>query len=297
MITMNDAYHNGYLGNGIFTDLQSYNVPWRDEHINASLDILYYSKSGDKFTGNIINRVMTGEHLSQVERDSIAEALFTLFQTKWTKLYAVMFEEYNPIENYRMTETESSTHSVESTNANTGTVTNANTGTVSNTDTGTITNTDDTETTLTKTGTDTTTNTGTVGNQGSNNVTNGVYGFNSSSAVNSDVSNGTNGNTETRNLTNQETLNTTDTESTDGTKQETRNLTAQETRNLTNLETLNTQNAIEESGENEREMTRSGNIGVTTSQQLLQSEIELWEWNFFNQVFTDIDSTLCLLIY
>ena len=46
------------------------------------------------------------------------------------------------------------------------------------------------------------------------------------------------------------------------------------------------------------ELTRSGNIGVTTSQQMLQSEHELWRWNFFNDVvFPDIDRVLALMIY
>ena len=41
-----------------------------------------------------------------------------------------------------------------------------------------------------------------------------------------------------------------------------------------------------------------GNIGVTTRQQRIQSEHELWKWNFFNDiVFPDIDRVLTLMIY
>ena len=48
----------------------------------------------------------------------------------------------------------------------------------------------------------------------------------------------------------------------------------------------------------EVEMTmRSGNIGVTTTQAMLKSERELWMWNFFDQVYKDIDSVLALPIY
>ena len=37
-------------------------------------------------------------------------------------------------------------------------------------------------------------------------------------------------------------------------------------------------------------LTRSGNIGVTTSQQMLESERALWRWNFLqNVVFPDLD--------
>lgn len=43
--------------------------------------------------------------------------------------------------------------------------------------------------------------------------------------------------------------------------------------------------------------TRTGNIGVTTSQQMLESEIKLRQYNFINQIFNDIDKILCLSIY
>lgn len=44
-------------------------------------------------------------------------------------------------------------------------------------------------------------------------------------------------------------------------------------------------------------LTRHGNIGVTTSQQMLESEIKLRQYNFIEEVFKDIDSILCLKIY
>lgn len=47
----------------------------------------------------------------------------------------------------------------------------------------------------------------------------------------------------------------------------------------------------------ERTLTRKGNIGVTTTQQMMQSELELWKWNFYRSVFKDIDSVLTLKIY
>lgn len=47
-----------------------------------------------------------------------------------------------------------------------------------------------------------------------------------------------------------------------------------------------------------RGLTRHGNIGVTTSQQMLQSEIDLrTHFNFMNQIMNDMDSILCLLVY
>ena len=45
-------------------------------------------------------------------------------------------------------------------------------------------------------------------------------------------------------------------------------------------------------------LTRSGNIGVTTSQQMLESERLLWVWNFFRDVvFPDVDKVLTINIY
>jgi hypothetical protein len=49
--------------------------------------------------------------------------------------------------------------------------------------------------------------------------------------------------------------------------------------------------------QNPRELTRSGNIGVTTSQQMAQSEIELRKWLYYESVFNDIDNVLTLSIY
>lgn len=44
-------------------------------------------------------------------------------------------------------------------------------------------------------------------------------------------------------------------------------------------------------------LSRKGNIGVTTTQQLLQSELDLWQWNFLEQIFNDIDEILTVPIY
>lgn len=45
------------------------------------------------------------------------------------------------------------------------------------------------------------------------------------------------------------------------------------------------------------EKTRSGNIGVTTSQQMLQSELEIRIYDYFQSVYADIDKVLTSPIY
>lgn len=49
--------------------------------------------------------------------------------------------------------------------------------------------------------------------------------------------------------------------------------------------------------DNDRDLTRHGNIGVTTSQQMLESEIELRKYKFYEQVMNDIDNVMCLKCY
>lgn len=46
-----------------------------------------------------------------------------------------------------------------------------------------------------------------------------------------------------------------------------------------------------------RDFTHLGNIGNHTTQQLLTEEIELWRWNFIQQVFNDVKDFLTLPLY
>lgn len=95
------------------------------------------------------------------------------------------------------------------------------------------------------------------------NNNNNLWGFNSSSSIPSDMQDGT----YTANITN--------------------------TRDLTDTETGTDTTA----GNNTRKLTRTGNIGTNTFQNLLQQERNLWVYNFFEQIFKDVDSVLTLPIY
>ena len=44
-------------------------------------------------------------------------------------------------------------------------------------------------------------------------------------------------------------------------------------------------------------LIRSGNIGVTTTQQMIEQELELRKHDFYRMIYMDIDSILCLKIY
>lgn len=49
--------------------------------------------------------------------------------------------------------------------------------------------------------------------------------------------------------------------------------------------------------DDDRVLTRTGNIGVTTTQQMIQQELELWKWNFATDLFIDASSMLALDVY
>lgn len=216
---------------------------------------------------------------------------------------------------------------------NTGTVQDAKTGTEEKTNTGTETTayTDEVERSGTdqkrQTGTETVAGTDQTTTSGTSSIENGIAGFNSSSykdSTNSDgttsgsgsltrnetrtpnlTENGTTSGTEslehsetrTPNLTEESELSETSTRTDNLTEESEVSETSTRTDNLTQALTHGETVTGTDEREITRELTRSGNIGVTTSQQMIQSEIELWQWNFFMTVFNDIDTVLTIQVY
>lgn len=212
-------------------------APWASGDYAASsddierLDVLYvFQHSGDKYVVPLMKMFLDEDgKLTETSLPEAADMALALWKKKWSALWDVANAEYDPIENYNMTESETTTP----------------TGTETTTDA--------------MTGTDTTRTEGTAAN---NETANSVYGFNSANPVPASVSN----------------------QKSDFSAGTTFGHTNTETKTFTNRKT-------------ERELTRSGNIGVTTSQQMLQSSIELARWNFWLQVFEDLDATFCLDCY
>ena len=116
----------------------------------------------------------------------------------------------------------------------------------------------------THSGNDTTVTSGSVADSASSSSEDEVSAFNSSTYQDATKNTGTGSNTKTYN-----------------------NLTEQVTNG----------HVIDNDDDERNHLTRSGNIGVTTSQQMLQSEIDLWKWNFFYEVFTDIDTIFTISTY
>lgn len=280
------------LNGGIFKALSLLDVPWKNDTDDTALDLEYFGNiSGQKTISPLINRLLgTNAILTNENITTLANVIYNMFGRNWSELYATLSYEYNPISNYDMTETETASGTTSDTLTHTGTQNTTHTGTVQNSDT------------LTHTGTQNTTHTGTVQNadnqtvngSGSGTTSDNVYGFNSANAVGDTTSENTTTNentaqgssTQTNNLTDGRTDNLTDT----GSSTQTNNLTDERTDNL-----IDTGRG---SHSDSRTLTRSGNIGVTTSQQMIQSQRDLWLWNFFyTVVFPDVDKVLTLSTY
>lgn len=99
--------------------------------------------------------------------------------------------------------------------------------------------------------------------------------------------------TDTQNLTESTEYGRKDTETLDVTDTTNYNSSDNETINLSHAGTTSGEN----SGSEQYEEHRHGNIGVTTNQQMISKELELRKRFFYETVFADLDKYLCLSIY
>ena len=242
---LNDVYPNWATGDGVFTDLNALDVPWKtdaDTNLYKKLNMSYHGAySGDKNVSPIVYKFLKSE--DENARTKLANIIFTMYADKWGKLWDLTQIEYNPLENYNMVETETPAEI-------THTVTPA-------------------ETTETITPAETTTETkpAKVVNE------NTVSAFNSDSYVDNEK-------TTTTGDASDKGTESIDVDTAGSNKIEV---------DAAGSDVLTVQN--------DRELTRAGNIGVMSSQALYQSELELRKWLYYESVFKDIDNILTLSIY
>lgn len=272
--------------------------------------------------------------ISNNEKQALADYINAKYKEEWDRLKGVYKSEYNPIVNYDRIENEEITteHTGTDTTVKSGSMTDNLTDTFGHvntenlqhgesiTETPTLTeqttyNTTDAETKNMSHSTihgESITTTGTDSKSGSDDL----FGFNSSSAQHAAAKSesGSSSKTETHSGTDSTSDNGTDnvtktgteTKTTTGNKTEAHSGTDIKTDTESGSDTHNrtqTYNNVQDkrtanlSDGTERTLEVTGNIGVTTSQQMLESEIALWKWNFLETVFNCVDSVLALLIY
>lgn len=375
---LNDVYTNWAIGDGVFTDLNLLDVPWKntdDPNLYKKLNMSYHGAySGDKNISPVVYKFIKDEDADA--REKVATIIYTMYNDKWSKLWSLMALEYNPIENYNMTERETPaevTHTISPAEVDTTTTPAGQTIThtpaeTTETDTPTEYTETDTPTEYTETHTPaettetltpaetTTTETPaettetitpaeitTTTKPPKTTIENEISAFNSGSYVD-DTKSTTTGDANDKgsesievdaagtNKKETDTAGTTKIEvDTAGTNAITVNhagtdkyevdtagthkfevdtagthkfeVDANETTtnvvNSNGLETTRVNAAGSDvlTVQNERTLERSGNIGITTTQQMAQSEIELRKWLYFESVFKDIDNILTLSIY
>ena len=295
--TLNETIPN-WMSNGIFSKLNNLDVPWKNDVSARVLDMKYHgNNSGMKKISPLLEALSNNEIISDANLTELSTILFEIYGLPWTKLYATMSLEYNPIENYSMVETE------EVDGTNTGTVetdnnvvygkrsdvneTSADTGTVSD------------NTSLSKNTKETTTNNLSNTDVGTDTKVSqdSVYGFDSVDAVNTDKTQ----DNLTTNVTHQQTGTVEVANSGTDTNTSTRTDDLHHTKSYTDTasgsDTASETRTDDLANHTERTLTRSGNIGVTTSQQMIESERQLWLWKYFDVVFKDVDSLLTIAIY
>ena len=262
---LNDVYDEWLTGGGVFSDLNNLDVPWKDETkptLAATLDMTYHgAHSGDKNISPLVYKIMNAEGVT-TPKAKLADILFNMFGDKWVRDWEIMQSEYNPIENYNMVETETPAEI-------THTITPAET-TETITPAGTTNTTKPAETTTTSKPAKITTE-------------NEISAFNSSSYSDDTKVTVTGDNNDK------------------GSTQLTVNIAGSDTFRVdtagTNSVDVDTAGSDVLTVQNDRELTRSGNIGTTTTQMMIESELKLREWLYFEHVFKDIDNILTLSIY
>lgn len=337
---LNDVYTNWAIGDGVFTDLNALDVPWKntdDPNLYKKLNMSYHGAySGDKNISPVVYKFIKNEDADA--REKVATIIYTMYNDKWSKLWALMALEYNPIENYNMTERETPaevTHTISPAEVDTTitpagqTITHTPAETTE-TDTPTEYTETDTPTEYTETHTPAeTTETVTPAEittetkPAKTTTENEISAFNSGSYVDDTKSTttgdsndkgsesitvdtaGTNATTVDHAGTDKYEVDTAGTHKFEVDTAGTHKFEVDESETTTNVINSNgvETTRVNAAGsdvftvQNERTLERSGNIGVTTTQQMAQSEIELRKWLYFESVFKDIDNILTLSIY
>lgn len=280
-------------GGGIFA-YNSFAQSIFDEVLPISgqtLDLEFFGNvSGDKIASPLVQKIGNNAALTGDKIIALQSVISNINGETFRRVLNTYQIEYNPANNYDMSEQYSETGAIEYGKTRTRTDNTNRRFTASDTRAPNLTTTD--SGTENETRTPNTTETRTPNTTETR--TSGVFGFNSSGASNSDTSQTA--------LSGTDTTRKTGTETVIKTVGNTRTESGTDERSTTSTETNTGTVADADTGTDEttkaHTLTRSGNIGVTTTQQMLQSERELWIWNFIREVvFPAVDKVLTIQLY
>lgn len=266
------------LGQGIFTALNDLNVPWKDKNISLLLDTEYYTTFGNRQTSPLVDYLIGDkEQLSTEDTQKLAHIIFNKFSENWNRIDLAFSKEYNPIWNKDGTETTTVENSAKTTTYEKGNQTNRTTkGEQINTN-----GYGEGQTTESQGATKTTNAYG----QDKTTTENETSAFNSTTYQDDTKSTETKAEKTDRITTDAITNTTTEKAKTDTLTEGQREDTFTDgARTDTTQEGETTQTTTYSFG---------GNIGVTTTQDMLTAEFDMREkYNFFDIIFRNVDSIL-----
>lgn len=272
--------------NGFFSHL-NFNFP--TFITKEQLDIGFFTNYSQRNIAPIVKYYLIDEQLNNDALDSIGVLLVQMFGKKWTKQAAVYDIEYNPISNYHDNyhETNSLVHEGKN-EEQWGDERNS-------TRTDDLTETQNKGTVLTSLRTDdlTEVNRRNLTDTLQETVQNNIYGFNSSDS--SGDSNGTDNYTKTG--TGDTTIENTGTQENKTTASGADITTNTGTQSNSSTGSGNKTHNNEYSDNVTRDYSHSGNIGNHTTQHLITQEIELWSWNYMQDILKDVVNFLTIPTY
>ena len=315
------------LGSGLFRVLREKGAPWTFQ-LDEILDNAYHMLYGDRPASHTL-RKSAGSGTADISE--MADIIMTLYAVKWNRLYTVTQLQYDPIENYSMTETREHSESTTYGHTVSGQTSGSTQGTSSGTDALQHGKTDTVSSTVTESDQQNTTDalqhgksTATSGQKSTSSTrtpavtasdSSTIFGFDSGSTgvplsahtstnsgtdtttgTDTDTSTVTDSGTDTHTITATDAKTTTTAGSTASTGTDTR--TVSDTSSGSSSGTSSETHGGHDDTEGGYTLTRNGNIGVTTSQQMIESEIALWQWTFINNViYPDVNSVVASSVW
>lgn len=282
-IVLNDVFNEWLNSKGILNVLtNNFEVPWKGTVAGDVLDLEYHGNhSGQKIIAPLVEKLITEDGISDENARKLAGVIYYRNITNWNKLWDTLSFEYDPIANVDAHEVTKS-HKGEQTDKFTQ---GEQENTFSHGE-------HETDVTIGSQSVDKSIGAQSITEQKGaqhTEVESSIAGFNSSDYSNADKSI-----TDANAFQNSTNLGShSDKDITSGRNDKTT------VKAFDDSSTYGERIDETVSGErdDEVELIRKGNIGVTTSQQMITQERILWDWKFFDRVFEDIDSILVIDIY
>lgn len=253
------------ITDGIFSNME-YELPMD----GSQMDLLFFSDFGLKTVAPLVLNVMGDEEaLTSEQIGVLASLLLNKNKNKWDRYSALLNQEYDPLHNYLDEYAESGTEDIGKSDSRT----------MNDTYTEGI----NTDNTSTRTDNLSEGSTGTFSNTDTGSNTENRYGMNSNAG--SPVTSGSD--TVTSGGTNSNTTTNTGTQTVRDVRDEDRSITEARTESAD----------VDTNREHAKEGYHRGNIGNISSQKLIGEELELWKWNFVQEMLNDAKDLFTLPLY